>query len=76
MSITLIYMKKKVINSLKSGAGSYVLLILLNYIIYIISGWTITQEMLPSFSKDFAITSIFLFLLLFMIDYFFYKGKY
>mgnify|MGYP007000057369 len=70
------YMKKKIINSLKSGVGSYVLLILLNYIIYKISGWTITQEMLPSFSKDFAIVSIFLFLLLFISDYFFYKGKY
>ncbi|MAS39095.1 MAG: hypothetical protein ACJZZG_03090 [Cytophagales bacterium] len=69
-------MKKKIINSLKSGVGSYVLLILLNYIIYKISGWTITQEMLPSFSKDFAIVSIFLFLLLFISDYFFYKGKY
>tara|TARA_Y100000996_G_scaffold398054_1_gene365733 strand:+ start:877 stop:1086 length:210 start_codon:yes stop_codon:yes gene_type:complete len=69
-------MKKKIINSLKSGVGSYLLLILLNYIIYKISGWTITQEMLPSFSKDFAIVSIFLFLLLFISDYFFYKGKY
>ena len=69
-------MKKKIINSLKSGVGSYVLLILLNYIIHKISGWTITQEMLPSFSKDFAIVSIFLFLLLFISDYFFYKGKY
>ena len=68
-------MKKKVINSVKSGVGSYVLLILLNYFIYSISGWTITQEMLPSFTNDFAITSIFLFLILFVIDYFFYKGK-
>ncbi|PDH45085.1 MAG: hypothetical protein CNE34_02890 [Rhodothermaeota bacterium MED-G18] len=69
-------MKKKVINSIKSGIGSYLLLILLNYFIYMVSGWTITQGMLPSFSEDYAITSLFLFLILFISDYFFYKGKY
>jgi len=69
-------MRKKIINSIKSGIGSYLLLILINFIIYRFTGWTIMQEMIPSFSLDFAVLSIFLFLLLFISDYFFYKGKY
>ncbi len=69
-------MRKKIINSIKSGIGSYILLILINFIIYQFTGWTIMQEMIPSFSQDFAVLSIFLFLLLFISDYFFYKGKY
>tara|TARA_A100000164_G_C21875667_1_gene757451 strand:+ start:1014 stop:1223 length:210 start_codon:yes stop_codon:yes gene_type:complete len=69
-------MRKKIINSIKSGIGSYLLLILINFIIYQFTGWTIMQEMIPSFSLDFAVLSIFLFLLLFISDYFFYKGKY
>ena len=58
------------------GIGSYILLILINYVIHQFTGWTIMQEMIPSFSQDFAVLSIFLFLLLFISDYFFYKGKY
>ena len=69
-------MRKKIINSIKSGIGSYILLILINYVIHQFIGWTIMQEMIPSFSQDFAVLSIFLFLLLFISDYFFYKGKY
>ncbi len=69
-------MNKKIMNSIKSGIGSYVLLILFNYIIYLVSGWSIAEQMIPSFSKDFFILSVFLFLILFVTDYFFYKGKY
>ena len=69
-------MNKKIMNSIKSGIGSYVLLILFNYIIYLVSGWSITEQMSPSLSKDFFILSVFLFLILFVTDYFFYKGKY
>ena len=69
-------MNKKMMNSIKSGIGSYVLLILFNYIIYLVSGWSIAEQMIPSFSKDFFILSVFLFLILFVTDYFFYKGKY
>ena len=69
-------MRKKIINSIKSGIGSYILLILINYVIHQFTGWTIMHEMIPSFSQDFAVLSIFLFLLLFISDYFFYKGKY
>ena len=69
-------MNKKIMNSIKSGIGSYVLLILFNYIIYLVSGWSIAEQMIPSFSKDFLILSVFLFLILFVTDYFFYKGKY
>ena len=69
-------MRKKIINSIKSGIGSYILLILINYVIHQFTGWTIMHEMSPSFSQDFAVLSIFLFLLLFISDYFFYKGKY
>jgi len=69
-------MRKKIINSLKSAIGSYLLLILINFLIYQFTGWTIMQEMIPSFSQDFAVLSIFIFLLLFISDYFFYKGNY
>ncbi len=69
-------MNKKTIDSIKSGIGSYILLILINYIIYLLSGWSIMEEMIPSLDKDFFIVSIFLFLVLFVTDYFFYKGKY
>ncbi len=69
-------MNEKIINSIKSGIGSYILLILINYIIYLLSGWSIMEEMIPSLDKDFFIVSIFLFLVLFVTDYFFYKGKY
>ena len=69
-------MNKKIINSIKSGIGSYILLIFLNYIIYLLTGWTVSQEMLPAISYDFMTLSFFLFLTLFVVDYFFYKGKY
>ena len=69
-------MKNKIFNSIKSGGGSYILLIMVNYIIYLLSGWTIMNQMIPSLNYDFFIISIFLFLILFVTDYFFYKGKY
>jgi len=69
-------MKNKIFNSIKSGVGSYILLILINYIIYLLSGWTIMNQMIPSLNYDFFIISIFLFLILFITDFFFYKGKY
>ena len=69
-------MIKKISNSIKSGIGSYILLILINYIVYLISGWTIMDEMIPGLNKGFAVTSVFLFLILFVSDYFFYEGKY
>ena len=68
-------MKNKIFNSIKSGVGSYILLILINYIIYLLSGWTIMNQMIPSLNYDFFIISIFLFLILFITDFFFYKGK-
>ena len=69
-------MNEKVINSIKSGIGSYILLISINYIIYVLFGWSIMDEMIPGLNKDFFAVSIFLFLILFVTDYFFYKGKY
>ena len=69
-------MNEKVVNSIKSGVGSYILLILINYIIYLLTGWSIMDEMIPGLNKDFFAVSIFLFLILFVTDYFFYKGKY
>ncbi len=69
-------MKNKILNSIKSGVGSYILLILINYIIYLLSGWTIMEQMIPGLYYDFFIISIFLFLILFLTDFFFYKGKY
>ena len=69
-------MNEKIKNSMKSGIGSYILLILINYIIYLLSGWSIMDEMIPGLNKDFFAVSIFLFLVLFVTDYFFYKGKY
>ena len=69
-------MNKKIKNSIKSGIGSYILLILINYIIYLLSGWSIMDEMIPGLNKAFFAVSIFLFLVLFVTDYFFYKGKY
>jgi len=69
-------MKNKIFNSIKSGVGSYILLILINYIIYLLSGWSIMDEMIPGLNKDFFAVSIFLFLIFFVTDYFFYKGKY
>lgn len=69
-------MKNKIFNSIKSGIGSYILLILINYIIYLLSDWTIMDQMIPSMNSDFFIISIFLFLILFITDFFFYKGKY
>ncbi|MFL3001699.1 MAG: hypothetical protein ACJZ0Y_06000 [Cytophagales bacterium] len=68
-------MKNKIFNSIKSGIGSYILLILINYIIYLLSGWTIMDQMIPGINYDFFIISIFLFLILFITDFFFYKGK-
>jgi hypothetical protein len=68
-------MKNKIFNSIKSGIGSYILLILINYIIYLLSGWTIMDQMIPGIKYDFFIISIFLFLILFITDFFFYKGK-
>ena len=69
-------MNEKITNSIKSGIGSYVLLISMNYIIFLLSGWSIMDEMIPGLNKDFFAVSIFLFLILFVTDYFFYKGKY
>jgi len=69
-------MNEKVINSIKSAIGSYILLISINYIIYVLSGWSIMDEMIPGLNKDFFAVSIFLFLILFVTDFFFYKGKY
>ena len=69
-------MNKKIVNSIKSGIGSYVLLISTNYIIYALTEWSIMDQMIPGLNKDFFAVSIFLFLILFVTDYFFYKGKY
>ena len=69
-------MNEKIKSSIKSGIGSYILLIIINYIIYLLSGWSIMDEMIPGPNKDFFAVSIFLFLVLFVTDYFFYKGKY
>ena len=62
--------------SIKSGIGSYIVLIIINYIIFLISDWSIMEEMIPSFSMEFATISIFLILIMTLIDYFYYKGKY
>ena len=62
--------------SIKSGIGSYIVLIIINYIIFLISDWSIMEEMIPSFSMEFATVSIFLILIMTLTDYFFYKGKY
>lgn len=69
-------MKNKIMASLKSGIGSYIVLIIINYIIFLISDWSIMEEMIPSFSIEFATISIFLILIMTLTDYFFYKGKY
>ena len=69
-------MKNKIMVSIKSGIGSYIVLIIINYIIFLISDWSIMEEMIPSFSMEFATISIFLILIMTLIDYFFYKGKY
>ncbi len=69
-------MKQKIINSIKSAIGSYLLLISFNYLIYFISGWSIMNEMIPGLNKEFYTISFFLFLILFVTDFFFYKGKY
>ena len=62
--------------SIKSGIGSYIVLIIINYIIFLISDWSIMEEMIPSFSMEFATISIFLILIMTLIDYFYYKGEY
>ncbi len=62
--------------SIKSGIGSYIVLIIINYIIFLMSDWSIMEEMIPSFSIEFATISIFLILIMTLTDYFFYKGKY
>ena len=62
--------------SIKSGIGSYIVLIIINYIIFLMSDWSIMEEMIPSFSIEFATVSIFLILIMTLTDYFFYKGKY
>ena len=69
-------MNKNIINSIKSGIGSYILLISINYIIYALTGWSIMDQMIPGLNKDFFAVCIFLCLILFVTDYFFYKGKY
>jgi len=69
-------MKNKIMVSIKSGIGSYIVLIIINYIIFLISDWSIMEEMIPSFSIEFATVSIFLILIMTLTDYFFYKGKY
>ena len=62
--------------SIKSGIGSYIVLIIINYIIFLMIDWSIMEEMIPSFSIEFATISIFLILIMTLTDYFFYKGKY
>jgi len=42
----------------------------------LISDWSIMEEMIPSFSMEFATISIFLILIMTLIDYFYYKGEY
>ena len=69
-------MKNKILGSIKSGIGSYIVLIIINYIIFLMSDWSIMEEMIPSFSIEFATISIFLILIMTLTDYFFYKGKY
>jgi len=69
-------MKNKIMVSIKSGIGSYIVLIIINYIIFLISDWSIMEEMIPSFSMEFVTISIFLILIMTLTDYFFYKGKY
>ena len=69
-------MKNKIMASIKSGIGSYIVLIIINYIIFLISDWSIMEEMIPSFSMEFAAISIFLILIMTLIDYFYYKGEY
>ena len=69
-------MKNKIMTSIKSGIGSYIVLIIINYIIFLMSDWSIMEEMIPSFSIEFATISIFLILIMTLTDYFFYKGKY
>jgi hypothetical protein len=69
-------MKNKIMASLKSGIGSYIVLIIINYIIFLMIDWSIMEEMIPSFSIEFATISIFLILIMTLTDYFFYKGKY
>ncbi len=69
-------MKNKIMVSIKSGIGSYIVLIIINYIIFLMSDWSIMEEMIPSFSIEFATVSIFLILIMTLTDYFFYKGKY
>ena len=69
-------MKNKIMVSIKSGIGSYIILIIINYIIFLMSDWSIMEEMIPSFSMKFATISIFLIIIMTLTDYFFYKGKY
>jgi len=69
-------MKNKIMVSIKSGIGSYIVLIIINYIIFLISDWSIMEEMIPSFSMEFVTISIFLILIMTVTDYFFYKVKY
>ena len=69
-------MKNKIMASIKSGIGSYIVLIIINYIIFLISDWSIMEEMIPSFSMKFVTISIFLIIIMTLTDYFFYKGKY
>ena len=69
-------MKNKILGSIKSGIGSYIVLIIINYIIFLMIDWSIMEEIIPSFSIEFATISIFLILIMTLTDYFFYKGKY
>ena len=69
-------MKNKILGSIKSGIGRYIVLIIINYIIFLISDWFIMEEIIPLFSIEFATVSIFLILIMTLTDYFFYKGKY
>ena len=69
-------MKNKIMVSIKSGIGSYIVLIIINYIIFLMSDWSIMEEIIPSFSIEFATISIFLILIMTLIDYFYYKGEY
>ena len=55
-------MNKNILNSIKSGIGSYILLISINYIIYALTGWSIMDQMIPGLNKDFFAFLYFYFL--------------
>jgi len=62
-------MKNKIFNSIKSGVGSYILLIMINYIIYLLSGWTIMNQMIPSLNYDFFNILVYVYIFFIKIIY-------